>query len=107
MSARANGRRRARMRHAAQNLAEASLAVADDERRVLVAEIEDLVERLGPIADARAQQLRRRAEATLDRARDAVAGRHEGHTKRWALLSVAAVCAIAIGLWTGRAVMSE
>ncbi|MGB6603784.1 MAG: hypothetical protein WA747_04025 [Steroidobacteraceae bacterium] len=107
MSARTNGRRRARIRHAAQNLAETSVAAAHDEQRVLVAAVEDLVERLGTVADARARQLRRRAEAALDRAKDTIAERDEGHTTRWALLSVAAVCAIVIGVWTGRAVLSE
>jgi uncharacterized membrane protein YgcG len=107
MFARGNGRRRAYTRRAAHTVMERSVAAAADEQRALVAAVEDLVERLGTVADARAQQLRSRAEAALDRAKATVAEGGERHTRQWALLSVAAVCAIVIGLWTGRAVMSE
>jgi hypothetical protein len=107
MSARTNGRRRTRIRRAARDLAEPAVAAAVEEQRALVAAVEDLAERLGTVAGARAQRLRGRAEAALDRARATVVEPDERHTTRWALLSVAAVCAIVIGVWTGRSVLSE
>jgi ElaB/YqjD/DUF883 family membrane-anchored ribosome-binding protein len=124
MPTRGTGRRRSHARHAARTPMEAAVRVADDEARTLVAAVEDIVEHLATVADPKVQRLRRRAEAALHRAKAAVAegGAQvqervgdlaylaepaDGHSRRWALLGVAVVCAIAIGLWTGRAVMSE
>jgi ElaB/YqjD/DUF883 family membrane-anchored ribosome-binding protein len=121
MSSRGIKRRRSHARQAAQTAVDASVQVAGDEARILVAAVEDLVERLGTVADPKVQQLRSRAEVALDRAKVAVAEHGaqvqgklgdlaeagDGHTRQWALLGVAAVCAIVIGVWTGRSLMSE
>jgi ElaB/YqjD/DUF883 family membrane-anchored ribosome-binding protein len=121
MPTRGIGRRRSHARHAAQTPIESLRVAANDEARILVAEVEDLIERLGTAAEPEVAQLRKRAEAALDRAKAAVAEEGaqvqakigdlarvgDGHTRHWALLSVAAVCAIVIGVWTGRAVMTE
>lgn len=122
MFARVTGRRHGHAHHRARSPAQAALRVADDEARVLVAAVEDLVVRLEAVAAPELQQLRDRAEAALYRAKAAVAESAAqvqeeardfvepdgARTRHWALLGVAAACAVVIGgLWAGRAVMGE
>ena len=103
------GRRRAHARDRAQSPTEAAAQAAEQETRALVAEVEDLVGRLETVADPQLQQLRKRAEAALDRAKAAgdPVESADGSTRRWALLGVAAACAVVIGLWTRQAVFGD
>ena len=120
MVARVTGRRRAH-KHRAQTPAAASAPMADDEARVLVAALKDLVARLETAAAPELRRLRRRAETALDRAKAVVAEGAEQvqeevrelgepaevSRRQWALLGVAAACAVVIGLWARRAVIGE
>jgi ElaB/YqjD/DUF883 family membrane-anchored ribosome-binding protein len=112
MFARASGRRRAHIRRAAHTA---------DEAWVLIGAVEDLAQRLETIADPEVERLRRRAQASLDRAKAALiegaarlqgtaedlAETDAGLARPWALLAVAAVCAVVVGVWSGRAMMAD
>jgi ElaB/YqjD/DUF883 family membrane-anchored ribosome-binding protein len=110
MFARASGRRCAHTRRAVHPA---------DDAWPLISAVEDLVQRLETVADPEVERLRSRAEASLARAKAALAEEAarsqgaaeefaetgEGHVRPWALLAVAAVCAIVVGVLSGRAMM--
>jgi ElaB/YqjD/DUF883 family membrane-anchored ribosome-binding protein len=121
MSDRVTGHRRAHARRAARTPMETSVRIADAEAGVLISAVEELIERLETIADPKLERLRSRAESSLDRAKTAIAEGgaqvhrmtadlaepDEGHIRPWALLGVAVVCVVALGLWSGRALLAE
>jgi ElaB/YqjD/DUF883 family membrane-anchored ribosome-binding protein len=91
--------------------------------RILLARVEDLVERLGAAAVPEVRRLSRQTGAALASVRAAIADRgarlgeqagelveRGGNYVRerpWPSLGIAALCLLAIGLWTGRAVTSD
>ena len=123
MFARAGNRHRAEVRQAAQILNQYPAQVAEEEVRLLMAAVEDLLARLAHAADPEIARLRKQAEMALVRAKTALAkggaqlrGRAEDYAGQaaatvrehpWTWLGVAALCALAIGLWSSRAVMPE
>jgi ElaB/YqjD/DUF883 family membrane-anchored ribosome-binding protein len=114
---------RARARRAAQFLNEHPGQVAAEEIRILIAAAEHLVARLAKAADPELIRLRRQTEAALAGAQAALAEsgallrdqatelaeRGEAYVRQrpWTSISVAALCVLAIGLWTGRALTSD
>jgi ElaB/YqjD/DUF883 family membrane-anchored ribosome-binding protein len=123
MFSRVSSRSRAQARHAAQILNRQPARVASEEVRVLVSTVEDLIERLETAADPELVRLRQQTEAALATAKAAIGERGAqlrdragdlaewGQTyvreRPWTSVGVAVLCLLAIGLWTGRAVMSE
>src|SRR5215469_14883867 len=106
-------------RNAARILNERPLRVAQEELRILVATMQDIVDRLNSAADPELKRLRKQAEVTLTRARAAIGegGARLGEqarqlavqgqrvVRRRPLTSVGVVALgmLAIGLLTGRA----
>jgi ElaB/YqjD/DUF883 family membrane-anchored ribosome-binding protein len=88
-----------------------------------MATVEDLVERLGAATDPELARLRKQTEGALANAKAALAesgaqlrdqaseladwGEAYVRERPWTSLGVAALCVLAIGLWTGRAVASD
>jgi ElaB/YqjD/DUF883 family membrane-anchored ribosome-binding protein len=124
MFARLSSRRsRAHVRHAARTVNRYPAQVANEEIRILLSAVEDLIERLRATADPELRRLSKQTEAALDTVRAAIAesggqlrdqaaelaerGGTYVRERPWASLGLAAVCLLAIGLWTGRAVMSD
>jgi ElaB/YqjD/DUF883 family membrane-anchored ribosome-binding protein len=119
MFARGTTSRHSRERRAARVLHEHPLRVANEELRILMATVQDLVDRLNTAADPEMKRLRRQAEAALARARASLgesgaqlgdqarqlAAQGQEYVRRRPLTSVGAValCMLAIGLLTGRA----
>ena len=115
MFARATNRRQAR--RAAQVINQQPLRVANEEVRILIANVEGLVERLGNAADPELKRLRRQAETALANAKAVVGGSYIGEQARelaeqgqeyvrsrpLAALGIVALCMLAVGVWTGRA----
>lgn len=122
MFSRVTGRSRAQARRAAQVLNDHPARVANEEVRILISTVEDLLERLRTAADPELKQLREKTEEALDSAKDAVtesgaqwldqagdlAERGGAYVRErpWTAMGVAALCVLALGVWTGRA-MSE
>src|SRR5215831_6567475 len=110
-------------RKAARVLNERPLRVANEELRILMSTVQDLINRLGTAADPELKRLRKRAEASLARARAAIgdgraqlgdqarqlAEQGQVYVRRRPLTSVAIVALgmLAIGLVTGRALAPE
>jgi len=120
---RASSRSRSQARQAAQILNRQPAEVADEEVRILISTVQDLVEQLGTAADPELTRLRKQTEVALERARAAIvesgaqmhgqvselAKRSEAYVREypWTSLGLAALCVLAVGLWTGRTVMSD
>jgi ElaB/YqjD/DUF883 family membrane-anchored ribosome-binding protein len=114
MFARVTSRRQAR--RAARVMNQQPLRVANEELRILIATVEDLVERLSTAADPELKRLRRQAEAALANAKAAVGGSRLSEQARelaeqgqeyvrsrpFAALGFVALCMLAVGVWTGR-----
>jgi len=114
MFARVTNRRQAR--RAAQFINQQPLRVANEELRILMASVEDLVERLSTAADPELKRLRRQAETALANAKSAVDGSQLGaqarqlaeqgqrYVRRRPLtaLGFVALCMLAVGVLTGR-----
>ena len=114
MFARVTNRRQAR--RAAQLINQQPLQVANEELRILISSVEDLVERLSSAADPELKRLRRQAQAALANAKAAVGGpqlsqrtrelaaRGQQYVRSRPLpaLGVVALCMLAVGVWTGR-----
>lgn len=110
-------------RKAARILNERPLRVAREELRILVAAVQDIVDRLDTAADPELKRLRKQAEVALTRAREAIgeggaqlgeqarqlAGQGQRYVRRRPLTSVGVVALgmLAIGLLTGRAMASD
>ena len=123
MFTRASSRSRSQARQAAQILNRQPAEVADEEVRILISTVQDLVEQLGTAADPELTRLRKQTEVALERARAAIvesgaqmhgqvselAKRSEAYVREypWTSLGLAALCVLAVGLWTGRTVMSD
>src|SRR5215472_14796058 len=71
-------------RRAAKVLNERPLRVANEELRILMSAVQDLIDRLGTAADPELTRFRKRAEAALARARAAIGdgGAHLGEQAR-------------------------
>lgn len=120
MFSRVSRRTRAQAHRAAKVLNQHPGRVANEEIRILISTVDGLIERLRASADPELRRLRTQTEAALTSARDALA---EGaaqaldraqelaeayiRERPWSSLGLMALCALAIGLWTGRAVMSD
>jgi ElaB/YqjD/DUF883 family membrane-anchored ribosome-binding protein len=116
MFARVTNRRQAR--RAARVLNQQPLRVANEELRILISRVEDLIERLGTAADPELKRLRKQAESALANAKAAVAdggsqlgeqareiaeqGQEYVRRRPWAALGFVALCMLAIGVLTGR-----
>jgi ElaB/YqjD/DUF883 family membrane-anchored ribosome-binding protein len=123
MFARVTSRRHSQERRAARVLNEHPLGVANEELRILMFTVQDLVDRLGTAADPELKRMRKQAEAALTRARAALgdggaqlggqarqlAEHGQDYMRRRPLTSVGIVALgmLAIGLVTGRALAPE
>jgi ElaB/YqjD/DUF883 family membrane-anchored ribosome-binding protein len=123
MFAHVTNRRHSQERRAARVLNEHPLRVANEELRILMSTVQDLVDRLGTAADPEMKRLRKQAEAALARARAAIgesgaqlgdrarqfADQGQEYVRRRPLTSVGAValCMLAIGFLTGRAMAAD
>ena len=110
-------------RKAARILNERPLRVANEELRILMASVQDLVDRLDMATDPDLKRLRKQAEAALARARAAIgeggaalgeqarqlAAQGQRYVRRRPLtsLGVIALGMLAIGLLTGRATSTD
>jgi ElaB/YqjD/DUF883 family membrane-anchored ribosome-binding protein len=115
MFARVTNRRQAR--RAAHLINQQPLRVANEELRILISNVEDLVEQLSTAADPELKRLRRQAQTALANAKAAVDRSHLGDQARelaeqgqeyvrsrpWTALGFVALCMLAVGVWTGRA----
>jgi len=122
MFTRVSGRNRAEAQRAAQVLNDQPARVATEEVRILMSTVEDLLERLRTAADPELKRLREQTEEALDSAKAVVtesgaqwldqagdlAERGGAYLRErpWTSLGVAALCVLAVGVLTGRA-MSE
>jgi ElaB/YqjD/DUF883 family membrane-anchored ribosome-binding protein len=104
-------------------LNEHPLQVSNEELRILMSNVQDLIDRLGTAADPELRRLRKRAEAALARARAALgesgtqlgnqarelAEQGQDYVRRRPLTSVGMVALgmLAIGLVTGRALTPD
>jgi ElaB/YqjD/DUF883 family membrane-anchored ribosome-binding protein len=110
-------------RKAARILNERPLQVANEELRILMSTVQDLVDRLATAADPELKRLRKQAEAALAHARAAIgeggaqlgeqARQLAAHGQRYvrrrplSSLGVVALGMLAIGLVTGRAMRTD
>ena len=123
MFARVTSHRHRQERRAARILNERPLRVANEELRILMSTVQDLIDRLGTAADPELKRLRKRAEAALARARAAIddsgaqlgdqarqlAGQGQDYVRRRPLTSmgIVALGMLAIGLVAGRALAPD
>ena len=123
MFARVTSRRHWQERRAARVLNERPLRVANEELRILMSNVQDLIDRLGTAADPELKRLRKQAEEALARARAALgeggaqlgdqarqlAAQGQDYVRRRPLTSVGIVALgmLAIGLVTARALASD
>jgi len=114
---------RRQQRKAARILNERPLRVANEELRILMSNVQDLVNRLDTATDPDLKRLRRQAEAALARARAALgeggaalgeqarqlAAQGQRYVRRRPLISlgVIALGMLAIGVLTGRAIDTD
>ena len=115
--------RRSAARRAARVLHEQPVQVVSEELRILVSRMEDLLERLSVATDPELKRLRQQAEAALANAKAAMSagktqlagqvrdiaeqgGRYVRRSP-WTSLGLVALGLLAIGLVTGRSVMSD
>jgi ElaB/YqjD/DUF883 family membrane-anchored ribosome-binding protein len=111
---------RAQARRAARMLNQHPGRVVNEEVRILISTVDDLVERLRTSADPELRRLRTQTEAALASAKDAIAaggsqaldraqelGESYIRERPWSSLGIVALCVLAIGVWTGRAVTSD
>jgi ElaB/YqjD/DUF883 family membrane-anchored ribosome-binding protein len=91
--------------------------------RILISTVEDVIERLGVAADPELKRLRAQTEAALASVRNAISEGEAQVRERvrdlaaqggtyvrghpWTSLGVATLCALALGLWVGRAVADD
>jgi ElaB/YqjD/DUF883 family membrane-anchored ribosome-binding protein len=117
------GASRREARRAARVLHQHPARVANEELRILISTVEDLIERLGMAANPELKRLRKRAEAALANAKAAVAdggaqlgdqaqklaaqGGKYVRRRPWASVGLVALCMLAIGLWSGRSMWSD
>jgi ElaB/YqjD/DUF883 family membrane-anchored ribosome-binding protein len=120
MFSRVSRRPRAKAHRAAKVLNQHPAEVVNEEVRILISTVDDLIERLSETADPELRRLRTQAEKALAGTKAAVAeggaqaldraqelGESYLRERPWSSLGLVALCALAIGLWTGRAVMSD
>ena len=123
MFARITSHRHRQERRAARVLNEHPLRVANEELRILMSTVQDLIDRIGTSADPELKRLRQQAQATLARASAALgdggaqlrdqarqlAGQGQKYVRRRPLTSVGIVALgmLAIGLVAGRALAPE
>jgi ElaB/YqjD/DUF883 family membrane-anchored ribosome-binding protein len=123
MFSRTSRRSRAQARRAAHTLNQNPAQVANQEVRILIATIEDLIGGLAAATDPELVRLRQQTEGALDRARavvsqgrvrlgeqaDELADQGGAYAREhpWTSLGLAALCMLAIGFWTGRTVTTE
>ena len=115
--------RRSAARRAARTLHEQPVQVASEELRILASRMEDLLERLSVVTDPELKRLRQQAEGALANAKAAMSaggtqlagqvrdiaeqgGRYVRRSP-WTSLGLVALGMLAIGLMTGRSVMSD
>ena len=119
MFARITSRRHSQERRAARVLNERPLRVANEELRILISTVQDLVDRLETAADPELKRLREQAEAALGRAKAAIGeggaqlgeqarqlavqGQQYVRRRPFTSVGVVALGMLAIGLVTGRA----
>ena len=123
MFARSMSHRHRQERRAARVLNERPLRVANEELRILMSNVQDLIDRLGTAADPELKRLRKQAEAALARARAAIGDggaqlgdqarqltkQGQNYVRRRPLTSVGVVALgmLALGLVTGRALAPD
>ena len=123
MFARVMSHRHTRERQAARVLNEHPLRVVNEELRILMSTVEDLIDRLSTVTDPELKRLRKQAETALARARATLgdgggqlstqarqlAEQGQEYVRRRPLTSLSAValCMLAIGLVTGRALAAD
>jgi ElaB/YqjD/DUF883 family membrane-anchored ribosome-binding protein len=123
MFMRVTSRSNSQERKAARVLNEHPLRVANEELRILMSTVQDLVDRLGTAAEPELKRLRKQAEAALVRARAAIgeggaqlgdqarqlAEQGQQYVRRRPLtsLGVVALGVLAIGLMTGRTMAAD
>ena len=115
--------RRSAARRAARVLHEQPMQVASEELRILISRVEDLLARLSVATDPELKRLRQQAEAALSNAKAAMSasgtqiadqvrgiaeqgGRYVRRSP-WTSLGLVALGMLAIGLVTGRSMMSD
>jgi ElaB/YqjD/DUF883 family membrane-anchored ribosome-binding protein len=119
MFTRVTGRSRAEARRAAQVLNDNPARVANEELRILISTVEDLLACLRTATDPELKQLREQTEEALDSAKTAITesgaqwldqagdlaerGGAYMRERPWTAMGVAALCVLAVGMWTGRA----
>jgi len=112
-------RSRARAHRAARVINQQPLRVANEEVRILIGTVEDLIERAATAADPELTRLRAQTEAALAGAKAALAdgsaqvrdqavefakqGKDYLRERPLTAVGLAALCVLAIGLWAGRA----
>ena len=115
--------RRSAARRAARVLHQQPVQVASEELRILVSRVEDLIARLSVATDPELTRLRQQAEAALSSAKAAMSaggtqfagqvrdiaqqGGRYVRRRPWTSLGLVALGMLAIGLLTGRSVMSD
>ena len=115
--------RRSQARRAARVLHEQPVQVASVELRILVSRVEDLLGRLTAATDPELKRLQQQAEVALSNAKAAMAnggaqlagqvrdiaqqGGRYVRRRPWTSLGLVALGMLAIGLLTGRSVMSD
>ena len=115
--------RRSAARRAARVLHEQPVQVASEELRILVSRVEDILGHLSVATDPELKRLQKQAEAALSNAKAAMTagGRQLANQVRdvaeqggkyvrrspWTSLGLVALGMLAIGLLTGRSVMSD
>jgi ElaB/YqjD/DUF883 family membrane-anchored ribosome-binding protein len=120
MFSRVSRRAGARARRAASVLNQYPGRIANEEVRILISTVDDLIERLRATADPELRRLRTQTEAALATARGAVSesgaraldrAQELGETyireRPWTSLGLVALCVLAVGLWTGRSLMND
>ena len=120
MFSRVSRRTRARAHRAAKVLNQYPADVANEEMRMLISTVDDLIVRLTATADPELRRLRTKTEKALANAKAAVAeggaqalsraqelGEAHIRERPWSSIGLVAFCVLAIGLWTGRAVTMD
>jgi len=122
MFARLRGHPRTQAQKAAKVLNEQPAVVATEEMRLLISTVEDLIESLATAADPELRRLRTQTEAAVSTAKSAIAeggarireqardladqGEAYARAHPWTSFGFVALSALAVGLWTGRAMVA-